>query len=187
MSSRSLCRLKRRGAGRGSLAGVDFSRRRGAWTSPCLLIECLSGGGAFIGDPRVPHGALGIVFSVLQLAEIVIDPLRGSTLTVTVFQMVQRNSDVLWLSAPVSLGPNGTECAGELLGDPPQPGIRNRQFPIGRGLRCKQLHLFSQLDGVLFIPAPPAGALEGSGDLNLYSTVLAELVVFELPYVSMGG
>ena len=154
---------------------------------PCLLIQCLSGGSAFIGDPRVSHGALGIVFSILQLAEIVIDPLRGSALTMTALQTVQRNSDVLWLSAPVFLGPNGTECAGELLGDPPRPCIRNRQFPIGRGLRGKQPYLFSRLDGVLFIPVHPAGALEGSGRLNLYSTVRAELVVFESPYVSMGG
>ena len=122
---------------------------------PGLLVERLSSGGTFICDPRVPHGTFGVIIGILQLAEIVIDSLGGPALTVAALQSVQRDGNVPWLSAPITLGPNGTERAGELFGNPPRPRIRDRQFPIGRGPRCEQPYLFSRLDGILLITVPP--------------------------------
>ena len=150
----------------------------GSMDVPGLLVECLSSGSAFICDPRVPHGTFCIIIGILQLAEIVIDSLRGPTLTVAALESVKLDGDVLRLPAPITLWPDGMERTKELSGNQPWPRIRDRQFPIHGGPRCEQPYLFPQLDGVLLITVSPAGSLESSGELNLHSTVSAELVVF---------
>ena len=87
---------------------------------PGLLVERLCCGGAFIGNPRIPHQALCIVFGIFQLAKIMFDPLRSPALAIAAFQLVKQDGDILRLSAPVTFGLDGTERAGELLGDSPR-------------------------------------------------------------------
>ena len=74
-----------------------------------------------------------MVLGVLQLVEVVVNPLRGASVAIATLQPVQRDGDVLGLSTPVTFGTDGTKHAGELPGNPPGPRIRNCQFPVGSG------------------------------------------------------
>ena len=89
MSSGSLCWLKIQGAGHGSLCGGRPFPETGRVAISGLLVECLRRGGAFIGDPRIAHQALCIVFGIFQLAKIMVNPLGGSDLAVAAFQPVK--------------------------------------------------------------------------------------------------
>ena len=167
-------------SGRGRLL-----QETGRMDIPCLLVEYLRGGGAFVGDPRISRRALRIVFGIFQSAKIMVNLLRRPALAVAALYS-QQDGDVLRLSTPIAFGPDGAERAGESFGDPPGSRVRDGQLPISRWPRRKQPHLFSQLDGILLIPIPTAGALESAGELNLHSTVCTELVVFESSHISIG-
>ena len=45
-----------------------------------LLVEGLSSSSAFIGDPRVLHGALSTVLGVLKLTQVMVNPLWSARL-----------------------------------------------------------------------------------------------------------
>ena len=84
-----------------------------------VLIESTGGSSAFSGDPRVPHGTFCVVFSVLQLAKVRIHLLRRILVAMTSLKLIQRDSDVLGLSAPVAFGLDRTEGPRWLLDDSP--------------------------------------------------------------------
>ena len=154
---------------------------------PCLLLQCLGGGGTFVGDPCIPHRTFCVVLGVLQLAEVMFNLLRGMRLTIATLQPVQQNRDVIGLPTPVTLGTDGAKHAGELSGNPPGTQVGNCQHLVSGGLGSEQPHPFTWLDGVLLISVPAAAALESSGKLNLNRTVGAKLMVLESTYVCVGG
>ena len=47
-----------------------------------LLVESLSSRSPLIRDPRVLHGALGTVFGILKLAQVMVNPLWSASLPV---------------------------------------------------------------------------------------------------------
>ena len=154
---------------------------------PGFLIEGLGCSSTFVGNPGIVHGTFHVVLVVLQLAKIMIDPLWGANLPLTPLQLVQRDGDALGLPAPVSLGPDGAERAGELSGDPPRSRVRDGQLPVSGGLGGEQPHLLSWLNGVLLIPVSAAGMLESVSELDLHCSVSAKLVVLESTNVGVGG
>ena len=132
-----------------------------------ILVEGTGGSSAFGGDPRVPHGTFRVVFGLFQLAKVRLNLLRCALVAMTSLESIQRDSDVLGLSAPTALGLNGTECPRWLLDNSPRACVRDGQFPDGGGFRSKQPHLLSHLNGVLFVPIPASTTLEGTGELGL--------------------
>ena len=53
-----------------------------------ILIESLRSGSSLIGDPGVTHGAFRVVLSVLQLLQVVVDPLWSANFPVTTLKPV---------------------------------------------------------------------------------------------------
>ena len=174
------CRLWRGGGG-GSLLETR------SMNVPSLLVESLSGGSTFVGDPGVPHRAFHVIVSVLQLSQIQVDPLRSTALSVASLQPVWGDGDVPRLPAPITFGSDGAERAGKLAGDSPRPGVGDHQLPICRKPRGEQPYLFSRLYGILLVAVSPAGVLDSPGELDLYCAMGTELMVFEPVYIHMGG
>ena len=96
-----------------------LSRRLGAWDITNILIESLCSGSGFIGDPGVTHGAFRVVLSVLQLLQVVVDPLWSADFPITTLEPVQGDGDILGLATPIPLGMDGPKCAGQLLDHSP--------------------------------------------------------------------
>ena len=53
-----------------------------------LLVQGTGSGGAFCGDPGIPHGTLSIVVCVFKLMEIKVDPLESLFFPVAALQPV---------------------------------------------------------------------------------------------------
>ena len=151
---------------------------------PNFLVQGASRGGAIGGDPGVRHRPFHIVVSVLELAEVEVNPLDGPFFPAATLQAVERNRDGLWLCAPATLR---TEGVGELLNHPPGAGVGDSQFAVSGGLGGKQPHLLPGLNGIFLVPASTGTPLDGASELSLDHPMSPELMFFQTANVGAGG
>ena len=67
-----------------------------------ILVQSTGSGGAFHGDPGIPHGTLSVVVCIFKLMEIKVDPLGSLFFPVAALQPVLGHCDGFRLVAPVA-------------------------------------------------------------------------------------